>query len=74
MPRLTLEHMNQIIEEELEHIPEGGPRSSQNELRMAYKIARMHSLSKNSEKTQTAKEVLLIQMEYLRKEKPMLYF
>lgn len=74
MVGLTLNQMNQLIREELEHIPRGDPNSPQNQLRMAYRMARIHSLGAKAKQKQTAKDVLLAQIEFVRTKHPTFQF
>lgn len=66
---MDVKEMRAKVSEELDHIPRH-PKQEQGELRMAYQIARMHSLGKKAKTAKAASEVLHECLVILRKSNP----
>lgn len=66
---MDVKEMRAKVAEELEHIARH-PKREQGELRMAYQVARMHSLGKKAKIAKTASEVLHECLAILRKGNP----
>lgn len=61
---LKREEMNEVIREELEHIPRGD--SLQNDLRAIYPINRKRSLGKNAKTIATKEEILTKSIDFIK--------